>query len=232
MPCTHEPARPAQTLHLHIGRDNIPTFKTTRLNLNARLIKNILVTVNNELKSSLKKISANILCVCFGRNYLEKRRPNRMRSMIKQNVNQIAGKWNGSRSNVQQILIRQRTMAARTSSPGFCQYLPPRRDCHWREQTTQEVCYRQTSLCYIIQQHWYTNCVCSLYATFSCEGLSEGEGNVREWTYARVGGRHATNGRGRHRRLPNTKFEVFGGISGQTPVAKVMVFLWLLYATI
>lgn len=72
MPCTHEPARPAQTLHLHIGRDNIPTFKTTRLNLNARLIKNILVTVNNELKSSLKKISANILCVCFGWNFREK----------------------------------------------------------------------------------------------------------------------------------------------------------------
>ena len=47
-------------------------------------------------------------------------------------------------------------------------------------------------------------------------------------TYARVGARHATNGRGGRRRLPNTKFEVFEGISGQTPVAKVMVFSWLL----
>lgn len=47
-------------------------------------------------------------------------------------------------------------------------------------------------------------------------------------TYARVGGRHATNGRGRCRRLPNTKFEVFEGISGQTPVAKVMVFVVIL----
>lgn len=67
---------------------------------------------------------------------------------------------------------------------------------------------------------------------FRVKGFLRGCEECSCWTYARVGGRHATNGRERRHRLPNTKFEVYEGISGQTPVAKVMVFLWLLYATI
>lgn len=54
------------------------------------------------------------------------------------------------------------------TSAGYRQYLPPRRYCHWREQTTKVVWYEQTSRSYIIQQHWHSNYVRSLDATFSC----------------------------------------------------------------
>lgn len=79
--------------------------------------------------------------------------------------------------------------------------------------------------------HWHSQrCLFTGSNFFVLEGSLRGSGLVVV-TYARGGARHATNGRGRRRRLPNTKFEVFEGISGQTPVAKVMVFSWLLYAT-